>query len=82
MVIMHNAQFDPFGEPVAHSLRDTLAQDDRQGPWARLLLRSGTGMFWALVIGVVVARVAYFDPDFAQRFDVAALSRFFHAIFA
>lgn len=39
-------------------------------------------MFWALVIGVVVARVAYFDPDFAQKFGVAALSKFFQAIFA
>ncbi len=80
---MHNAQFDPFGEPVAHSLRDSFAQAGRQGPGSRLLLRSGTGMFWALVIGVVVARVAYFDPDFAQKFgNVAALAKFFHAIFA
>lgn len=79
---MHDTQFDPFGEPVAHSLRDSISQAGRQGPGSRFLLRSGTGMFWTLVIGVVVARIAYFDPDFAQKFDIAALSRFFHAIFA
>ena len=79
---MHDAQFDPFGEPVARSLRGALAQAGRPGPGSRFLLRSGTSMFWALVIGVVVARVAYFDPDFAQKFDVAAFSKLFHAIFA
>ncbi len=82
MVTMHDTQFDPFGEPVAPNLRDTMTQPGRQGPGARLLLRSGTGLFWALVTGVVVARVAYFDPDFAQKFDLAALSQLFHAIFA
>ena len=82
MVIMHDAQFDPFGEPVAHSLRGDLAQAGRPGAGSRLLLRSGIGMFWALVAGVLVARVAYFAPDFAQKFDVAALSRLVHALFA
>lgn len=83
VVIMHNTQFDPFGEPVAHSLRCAFAQTGRQGPGSRLLLRSGVGLFWVFVIGVVAARVAYFDPDFAEKFgSVAALSKYLHAVFA
>jgi len=83
VVIMHDSQFDPFGEPVAHSLRGMFAQTGRQGPGSRLLLRSGVGLFWMLVIGVVAARVAYFDPGFAEKFgSVAALSKYLHALFA
>lgn len=75
-------QFDPFGEPVAEDLRGVSAQDGRQGAGSRLLLRSGTGLFWALVFVVVAARVTYFDPDFAEKFrPVAALSDFLCTIF-
>jgi hypothetical protein len=80
--VVFNTQFDPFGEPVAQDLRSAFAQTGRQGPGSRLLLRSGTGLFWMLVVGILAARVTYFDPDFAEKFgSVAALSKYLHTIF-
>ncbi len=80
---MSDSQFEPFGEPVAHSLRDMLAQNGEQGLGSRLLLRSGVGLFWALVAGVMVMRVAYFDPDFAEKFGaVASIAKYLHSFFA
>ena len=47
----------------------------------RIILRSGVGLFWMLVIGIVAARAAYFDPDFAEKFgSIAALTNYLHAI--
>lgn len=77
---MHNAQFEPFGEPVAHRPWDAPARAGRADP-SRLLRRSGVGMFWALVVGVVAARAVYFDPDLLGKLgNVAALSRYLYAI--
>jgi len=33
--------------------------------WA---LIAGVGLFWLLVLVTIVARVFYFDPDFASKF--------------
>ncbi len=63
---MHDAQFEPFGEPVARRLWDTPALTGRADP-GRLLRRSGVGMFWALVVGVVAARAVYFDPGILEK---------------
>ena len=68
---MRSIQFDPFGEPVAQA-----DQDERPGIASRIALRSGVGLFWVLVIGIVAARAVYFDPDFAEKFgSVAALMK-------
>ena len=81
VVIMQDAQFEPFGEPVAHRPWNAPARAGRADP-SRTLRRSGVGVFWALVIGVVTARAVYFDPDlFGKLGTIAALSRRFYAIF-
>lgn len=76
---MHNAQFEPFGEPVAPRLWDTPAPTS-QADSGRLLRRSGVGMFWALVTGVVVARAVYFDPGLLEKLgNVAEFSKRLYA---
>lgn len=80
---MPETQFEPFGEPVSGGLSAPSSQDDGQTKRARVLLRSGVGLFWTLVIAVVAMRVTYFDPDFAQRFgNPAALAKAIFALFA
>lgn len=65
---MRPIQFDPFGEPVAAS-----SEPGRATATSRVALRSGVALFWGLVVVIVAARAAYFDPDFAERFgNVAA----------
>jgi len=70
---MPDVQFDSFGEP----LRDDRGLATRpQGQASRWMLRVGTGLFWLLVVGILSARVLYFDPDFASKFgQFAALFR-------
>ncbi|TXN21561.1 hypothetical protein [Methylobacterium sp. WL9] len=65
---MRSIQFDPFGEPVAQA-----AEQDRPSTVSRLALRSGVGLFWAMVVVIVAARAAYFDPSFAEKFSSVAL---------
>lgn len=78
---MHNAQFEPFGELMAHRPWDAPAGVGRADP-GRLLRRSGISVFWALVVGVVAARAVYFDPDLLGKLDnIAALSRRLCAVF-
>ncbi|GJE31222.1 hypothetical protein [Methylobacterium oxalidis] len=80
---MRQIQFDPFGEPVAQDLRAVGRGESRQGPVSRAVMRSGVGLFWVLVIGIVAARVAYFDPDFAEKFgSVAAVTTYIQALFS
>lgn len=54
---MSQPAFDPFGEQVPAS-QSQLAPD-RASKW---LKSSGTGLFWALVVVIVLARAAYFEP--------------------
>ena len=78
---MHDDEFEPFGEPVARRLSDAPALSGRADP-GRLLLRSGVGMFWALVVGVVAARAIYFDPGlFGKLGEVANFSKRLFAVF-
>lgn len=73
-----HSQFDPFGEPV-----ESLAQvaDAPQGRASRVLVRVGVGGFWTLVVAIVAARVAFFDPDFAKTFATVA-ANCLHAVLA
>jgi hypothetical protein len=76
---MQDVQFDSFGEPVKY--------DDRRaalppGPVSSWILHAGTGLFWSLVVVIVLARAFYFAPDFASRFgQLEALSQTIRTIF-
>jgi hypothetical protein len=73
------AKFDPFGEPVKYEEPRLSAPQGAVGGW---LARAGTGIFWSLVVVILVARVVYFDPDLAEKFgQVAALSQAIRAFF-
>ena len=75
---MSETQFDPFGEPVAKAQGGASVAP---AAGSAGLMRAGTALFWLLVVGILTARVAYFDPDFAERFgSLAALSNTLHAI--
>ena len=66
---MPPVQFDPFGEPVALG-----AEQATRSSASRIVLRSGVGLFWAMVVAIVAARAVYFDPDLAEKFgDFASL---------
>jgi len=43
---------------------------------SKYLLWTGTGLFWSLVAGIVIARAAFFEPGVFDEFTrVAALVR-------
>lgn len=65
---MSRVQYDSFGEPI-------LSASDREPTTAsRVALRSGVGLFWAMVVAIVAARAAYFDPALSEKFaSVASL---------
>ncbi|WP_349630356.1 hypothetical protein [Bradyrhizobium canariense] len=43
---------------------------------SKLLLRVGTGLFWSLVAGIVLARAAFFEPGVYDSFSrVASLAK-------
>ena len=76
---MGQTQFDCFGERLPTSDLPASAPQDGISRW---MLRAGTGLFWLLVIVVVAARVAYFDPHLAARFgEFAAIPSALRAIF-
>ena len=60
--MLREPKFEPFGEPVAIAdVAPTLA-------W-RWLTRARAGIFWALVITIVMARAIYFEPGVFNGFD-------------
>jgi len=65
---MSRVQYDSFGEPILPaSEKETTAV-------SRVALRSGVGLFWAMVVAIVAARAAYFDPALSEKVaSVAAL---------
>ncbi|MCJ2131403.1 hypothetical protein [Methylobacterium sp. E-045] len=67
VIVMRPIQFDPYGEPVAQG-----CDQNRPSASSRIVLRSGVGLFWAMVVLIVAARAAYFDPDFAEKFGTVA----------
>jgi type IV secretory pathway VirB2 component (pilin) len=54
---MSKPLFDPFGEPVPAAERSLAS--DRTTKW---LKSAGTGLFWVLVVAIVLARAVYFEP--------------------
>ena len=75
---MQPTRFDSFGErlPALEA-----GASGSQGPVSRWMLRGGIGLFWTLVVVVIAARVIYFDPDLAAKFEgfAASLSAIFGA---
>lgn len=65
---MSPVQFDSFGEPILP------ASDKEPTTVSRVALRSGVGLFWVMVVAIVAARAAYFDPALSEKFaSVASL---------
>ena len=65
---MSPVQFDSFGEPILP------ASDKEPTTVSRVALRSGVGLFWVMVVAIVAARAAYFDPALREKFaSVASL---------
>jgi hypothetical protein len=62
---MQEVQFDAFGEPVKTDDGRAAIPQGRVSNW---VLAAGTGLFWFLVVVIVLARAVYFDPDFASKF--------------
>lgn len=59
------AQFDAFGEPVKYDESPASIARRSISSWVAFI---GIGLFWLLVIGTIVARVFYFDPNFSSKF--------------
>lgn len=66
---MSPVQFDSFGEPILP------ASDKEPTAAARVALHSGVGLFWAMVVAIVAARAAYFDPTLNEK--VASVASLF-----
>jgi len=62
---VQEVQFDAFGEPVKYDENRASITSRSASSWALL---AGVGLFWLLVLVTIVARVFYFDPDFASKF--------------
>jgi len=61
---MERLRYEPFGE--------RLAPEREAGPasrTSRYLLWAGTGLFWSLVAGIVLARAAFFEPGIFDNFN-------------
>lgn len=66
---MERTGFEPFGEQLV-STTDTQPRSRA----SKMLLRAGTGLFWSLVGGIVIARAVFFEPGVFDEFQrVAAL---------
>jgi hypothetical protein len=66
---MKDVEFDGFGEPM---LKSQALPVEPHGSVSRWMVRAGTGIFWSLVVVIVVARAAYFNPGLADK--IAQLS--------
>lgn len=68
---MERTGFEPFGEQLASA---TVAEPKSRA--SKLLLRTGTGLFWSLVAAIVLARAAFFEPGVYDSFShVASLAK-------
>lgn len=68
---MRNIEFDSFGEPIPQGNLSNLEPQSGMSLWA---LRAGTAIFWSFIVVTLAARIAYFDPDLATKFDQLAAS--------
>jgi hypothetical protein len=70
--------FDSFGERVN---RECSLLSGSQRPMAGWLANAGTVLFWSLVVTILVARVASFDPGiYGKPGPLAAFSQLFLAV--
>jgi hypothetical protein len=66
---MERLRYEPFGERLAPE-----GEAGQQSSASKYLLWTGAGLFWSLVVTIVVARAAYFEPGIFDEFSrVAAL---------
>ncbi|MGY4625784.1 hypothetical protein [Bradyrhizobium sp. USDA 4486] len=68
LTAMERTGFEPFGEQLV-SATDTQPRSRA----SKMLLRVGTGLFWSLVAGIVLARAAFFEPGVYDGFSRVAL---------
>jgi hypothetical protein len=75
---VQQTQFDSFGERLPKYDPRRSGPQDSVSRW---MLRGGIGLFWALVVAVLTARVIYFDPALSAKFGqfAAHLSAIFGA---
>ena len=67
---MERLKFEPFGERLTQE--DSLRRGGRASKW---LLWSGSAAFWSLVVAIVLARAAYFEPGVFSFDRLATLAR-------
>lgn len=81
--VMRQPQFDAFGEPVTQGLHAAAEPANCTHTTSRIALKAGIGVFWTLVVVIVAARAAFFDPNFAEHFSsVAALGHYLQQLSA
>jgi hypothetical protein len=66
---VQKVQFDAFGETLELMEPRVSAS---QGHASRFITRAGICAFWSLLVVIVVARAAFFNPDFATSFAQVA----------
>ena len=70
---MQEVRFEAFGELLKY---EEPAVATPQGSISSWMTVAGTGLFWSLVLVIVVARAIYFTPDLAGKFwQLEALGR-------
>jgi hypothetical protein len=80
---MRQLQFDAFGEPITQDLHAVAEPANCTGAASRIALKAGIGVFWMLVVVIVAARAAFFDPNFAEHFSSAvALGQYVQQLIA
>jgi hypothetical protein len=66
---MERLRYEPFGERLAPEGEAALPSRA-----SKYLLWAGTGLFWSLVVAIVIARAVFFEPGVFDEFSrVAAL---------
>lgn len=73
---MYKNEFEPFGEPLAQA---TDAPKARKGSLQSAIVNVTVGVFWSLVIGIVIARAMYFSPNIADYLVAYVRSAFVHS---
>ena len=61
---MERLRYEPFGERLAPE-RETGSASRA----SKYLLWAGTGLFWSLVVGIVLARAVFFEPGVFDSFN-------------
>jgi hypothetical protein len=65
---MERLGFEPFGERLG-----SRADSGAPSHVSRSLLWGGTGLFWLLVVTIVLARAAFFEPGIFDSFTRVVL---------